>query len=569
MSRTAASLALFLLAAGLEARSAEGPAIGPAWIHRKGQTRIMPLGDSITNAPGWRLELQGLLADAGYTFRYVGGRNEPCPEGRVAYHSGFSGWTIGQLPCSESFGGGDASWKDLNPELILLHIGTNDLQWGQGPQAPAALEGLLDRIWKDCPEAGIIVAQIIPFAPGSRANDNGELLDPQVEAYNAAIPLLVERKISQGRKAALATFKGRFDPTRHLADKCHPNPEGHRLMAEGFLKGIQSVTIRGEEYPPRNLAPLLQARVNGGFSAVVKDGATVQVMATIVDDDRKPAAAALSWRQAGGEGSATFSAPASAQTEVKVAGPGLHLLACTASDVELRGTSYVRVVVLDGAATPLAPGATGRSIGVVIGRTLGETELVGLIARPRWNPILIPKSMPQHLASLKDDTGRLTGASYAIEGNNFYAAKTDGGLDTPEGRFSSGGYVSTNGVNQYVRGIPFEKYDLYLYFSSAAGVSPEERQFVHKLLLRDASTNEPVAGPFYVRNLASPAGAWVRASSAWIQDLKEKTPEGNVLRIAGLTLKEINVYTGGPDESWSSRNGARSSLCGLQIVEVK
>lgn len=128
--------------------------------------------------------------------------------------------------------------------------------------------------------------------------------------------------------------------------------------------------------------------------------------------------------------------------------------------------------------------------------------------------------------------------------------------------------MSTNGVNHYLRGIPFKHYDLHFYFYHAPGDGSASGEFVHKILLRDANSDQLIAGPFYAKNPVAPPKGWIDASTEWVEDLKEKTPEANHLVIPGLTLTELNVYTGGPGESWSSRGGTHSRVCALQLVET-
>ena len=130
---------LLVLAAGMASAAVPdcpiGEVVKPA-IYRKGQTRIMPLGDSITHggASGWRIHLQDLLRQGGYTFRMVGGRNDPRMSDR--YGAAHGGWTIGSFPRSEEFGGADVDWVGSQPDVVLLEIGTNNA-------FPCCLQGCL------------------------------------------------------------------------------------------------------------------------------------------------------------------------------------------------------------------------------------------------------------------------------------------------------------------------------------------------------------------------------------------------------------------------------------------
>jgi lysophospholipase L1-like esterase len=107
--------------------------------------KIMPLGDSITfGAPdpgygGYRRLLATLLAADGQMIDFVGSRRS----GYVAHpnNEGHVGWTIPQLK-----NGIDSNrWLEIyRPDLILLHIGTNDIFQGKAAAAPGKLAALID-----------------------------------------------------------------------------------------------------------------------------------------------------------------------------------------------------------------------------------------------------------------------------------------------------------------------------------------------------------------------------------------------------------------------------------------
>ncbi len=109
-----------------------------------GTRRIMPLGDSITwgvdsvtpdsetgdliigpeaeYAIGYRKKLYQLLSDAGYAFDFVGGEHNGSAAGLPdTDHQGISGITSQEVANNIGY------WlNDTPPDVILLHIGTND-----------------------------------------------------------------------------------------------------------------------------------------------------------------------------------------------------------------------------------------------------------------------------------------------------------------------------------------------------------------------------------------------------------------------------------------------------------
>jgi hypothetical protein len=102
--------------------------------------KIMPLGDSITAGDrygGYRRLLYDLLTRDGIRFEFVGSlKGGDIPN---AHHEGHSGWRIDQI--ESGIAGG---WLDTyRPDLVLLHIGTNDIWQHKGANASARLSLLI------------------------------------------------------------------------------------------------------------------------------------------------------------------------------------------------------------------------------------------------------------------------------------------------------------------------------------------------------------------------------------------------------------------------------------------
>ena len=196
-----------------------------------GPCRILPLGDSITDGfgtpGGYRIQLFRLTLEADQDITFVGGSmngpdtvdGEPFPQN----HEGHSGWTIAQID-----GIVRDSALDVDPHIILLHIGTNDMfQSANG--APERLSELIDQIVERAPNALLAVAKIIPF-PGAAS---------AVDTFNAAIPGLVQAQSDAGKHVILVDQFTGF-PTSELADGVHPNPDGYSRMANTWYSAISS-----------------------------------------------------------------------------------------------------------------------------------------------------------------------------------------------------------------------------------------------------------------------------------------------------------------------------------------
>jgi hypothetical protein len=149
--------------------------------------KIMPLGDSITAGDrdgGYRHFLYDLLTQDGIRFEFVGSLKGG--DGPDAHHEGHSGWRIEQI--QSGIRGG---WLETDkPDVILLHVGTNDIwQHRDIMAAPTRLSALIDEVLSRSPRTRIIVAQILPMA-------NDPKLEMGVRRYNAAIVDVVSSKSS-------------------------------------------------------------------------------------------------------------------------------------------------------------------------------------------------------------------------------------------------------------------------------------------------------------------------------------------------------------------------------------
>ncbi len=198
---------------------------------RKSHVKIMPLGDSITwgtpdpSYGGYRHLLGTLLTNDGYSFEFVGSRqsgNIPSPN-----NEGHPGWTIAHIKKGIDSNG----WLEAyQPDIILLHIGTNDLRprIGRAASAPDDLSALLDDVLTRLPQARVIVAQIIPFRLGP---------DEVHRSYNAAISRIV---VSKGPRVSLADMQNVVSRGDY-ADIFHPKPDGYDKMARAWERALRSV----------------------------------------------------------------------------------------------------------------------------------------------------------------------------------------------------------------------------------------------------------------------------------------------------------------------------------------
>jgi lysophospholipase L1-like esterase len=211
--------------------------------------RIMPLGDSITDgvgAPGggaYRIELFRQAVAAGENITFVGlsvnGPNNipnvtpPFPRN----HEGHSGFTISGGGAGSLAGLVDNAIAQTDPNIILLMIGTNDMNGNINvAQAPARLDALLGQIIEDAPDALLVVAQIIPITQGAGT--------ARVQPYNAAIPGLVQARANAGQHIMFVDMFTPFNSTPNFAqtlmnDFLHPNTAGYVVMGQTWHDAIE------------------------------------------------------------------------------------------------------------------------------------------------------------------------------------------------------------------------------------------------------------------------------------------------------------------------------------------
>jgi len=208
--------------------------------------RIMPLGDSITqgvtssgqpaenNRVGYRKPLKDALAAANYQTDFVGtlangiGAGLTDPE-----HDGHGACTADELaagtgPCA-GMGGGVASWLNIaRPDVVLLHVGTNDISNAMGfdPDDVNDVETILNTI--DAWEATNWPVTVIV----SRIITNRMLATAETTAFNNAVQTMVLSRTTD--KLELVDHQPNVSPADY-GDLLHPSSGGYQKMANVWL----------------------------------------------------------------------------------------------------------------------------------------------------------------------------------------------------------------------------------------------------------------------------------------------------------------------------------------------
>ena len=203
--------------------------------------KIAPYGNSITQSnkthQSYRYPLWKKLIDAKITFDFVGSMNtnyggnpsQPNYNGRsFDYdHEGHWGWRADEI--LNSMG----SWlTKYTPDMVLLHIGTNDCIQGQNNSTTVdEITKIVAKLRSDNPAVVIFLANLIPCSASgasSRVNDLNSKIKPLVGQLNTASSPVIFVDQNSGM-----TSKDQFDGI-------HPNASGEEKMAQKWFDAIKS-----------------------------------------------------------------------------------------------------------------------------------------------------------------------------------------------------------------------------------------------------------------------------------------------------------------------------------------
>ncbi|SEH79465.1 Lysophospholipase L1 [Ruminococcus flavefaciens] len=249
--------------------------------------KIMPLGDSITygmaDEGGYRKYLSYFLQQNGYSNVDLVG-----PEGKdsaafnyngksVTYddnHAGYSGYTIvnmqggwmGQLNgILETMQGGDYI-KKYSPDIILLQIGTNDVNNGHVTDSEEHLHTLLDYLREKMPTDGKIFLTTIPDL-GNSGWGNNSSKNGDIAKYNELVKKVANEYSS--KNVIFADIHSVIDGTKDLADGVHPNAGGYEKMGKywfdtikPYLNGTVTTTPEEPTEPTPSNTEIIRGDVN-------------------------------------------------------------------------------------------------------------------------------------------------------------------------------------------------------------------------------------------------------------------------------------------------------------------
>ena len=189
--------------------------------------KIMPLGDSITRGWygsiyywGYRQPLYVNLTNGGYDFDFVGSQalgSFPDPD-----HEGHDGWGADQILANLS-----TYLSAHTPDIILLHIGTNDITYGN--QDVNEVNDILATIDDYSESATVILALIINRNPYNYATTQ----------FNEDVNNMALNRIASGDDIIIVDMESALNyPTDINWDGLHPNDSGYAKMAEVWYNAL-------------------------------------------------------------------------------------------------------------------------------------------------------------------------------------------------------------------------------------------------------------------------------------------------------------------------------------------
>jgi acyl-CoA thioesterase I len=229
--------------------------------------KIMTLGNSITQGgevnPSYRYELWKMLVDADLDFEFVGsmdtnwyreapdteqGADVASPVMGQEYkgkkftnrHEGHWGWATTDIlngkenPTSYKRDKGKLTeWlKGYTPDVVLMHLGTNDLIHSKTLKGTIErVELVINQLRADNDEVVIMLAKITPI-PATFANVDS------TKQYNVLIPELASRLSTSKSPVIVVDLNSGFNSNTFTYDSLHPNQAGEKFIAKRWFDAI-------------------------------------------------------------------------------------------------------------------------------------------------------------------------------------------------------------------------------------------------------------------------------------------------------------------------------------------
>jgi lysophospholipase L1-like esterase len=168
-------------------------------------------------------------------------------EGHGAYRTDqIAGNLLGVVPGSNVSSNNGGHWLDgtasrpaIYPQVVLLHIGTNDILQKVAPSVAAAnLDQTLKTLTDARPNAKVFVSTIIPMQDAAKM--------PALKTYNQLLKDVVAKYKTAGKKVVLVDMYAQFvDASGNVrtglySDPVHPNRAGYDKIGDVFAAAVMA-----------------------------------------------------------------------------------------------------------------------------------------------------------------------------------------------------------------------------------------------------------------------------------------------------------------------------------------
>jgi hypothetical protein len=206
----------------------------------------MPVGDSITRGYlgslyrwGYRKPLYDLLTGSDFDFDFVGCKID----GSFAdpQHEGRDGWRADELLYGRAGAPAEGKLSDWlvadQPDVVLLHIGTNDVT--QGNADPCEVNALLDVIDNYEIASGRHVTVILALIINRRI-DSPAYKRAQTTQLNSDVNAIATSRIANGDDIIVVDMESVLDYAigADMSDEVHPNDAGYTKMAQVWYDAL-------------------------------------------------------------------------------------------------------------------------------------------------------------------------------------------------------------------------------------------------------------------------------------------------------------------------------------------
>jgi lysophospholipase L1-like esterase len=206
-------------------------------------TKIMPLGDSITfdwyygdsrsdaYRNGYRNDLWYKLKSADYTVDFVGsqktgGAVSPSFDGD---NEGHTGWTTYQI-ADHTY-----NWlKTYKPDIVLLHIGTNDSMYYSSSDM-TGVESILNQIDRYERDYDVTVKVVLAKIINLSKNPSW------ISQFNSSLTTMAQNRIADGDEITLVDMYHALSYWGDMVDGIHPKSSGYAKMATVWFNALKKV----------------------------------------------------------------------------------------------------------------------------------------------------------------------------------------------------------------------------------------------------------------------------------------------------------------------------------------